>query len=190
MTYSAQPYGLNKWQRILLLSVGLLLAMMLFFLRAGGLNSQSPLDQLARRSLDPDTALANGRPTIFEFYADWCEACREMAPAMLQIEEKYNNQIDIVLLNVDNIRWQDFVDSYQVNGIPQLNFFDANGGPKGKSLGVRSEKQINELVNALMENKTLPSFPGVVSLTGLIPKDSFLGQNLEVDKSITPMSHS
>ena len=81
------------------------------------------LDQLARQSLNPEIALSNGRPTILEFYADWCEACREMAPAMLNIENEVKQDMNIVLLNVENNLWQDLIDKYEVNGIPKLIFF-------------------------------------------------------------------
>jgi len=58
------------------------------------------LDQLAKNSLLPEQALTNGRPTVLEFYADWCEACKQMAPDMFEAEKISSNQIDIVLLNV------------------------------------------------------------------------------------------
>ena len=82
------------------------------------------LDQLAKNSLSPENALSNGRPTIFEFYADWCEVCREMSPAMLNMERKYLGQINIVLLNVDNSRWLDLIEAYffELHQSPSKNF--------------------------------------------------------------------
>ena len=85
MNSSSNDTSIGQAQRIILLLSSFLLALVLFLYR-GGLNSQEPLDQLARKSLDPEIALKNGRPSVFEFYADWCEACKEMAPAMLSIE--------------------------------------------------------------------------------------------------------
>ena len=160
MTESPNNQPLDNYQRILLFVFAFLFAIILFFLRVG-ISSQAPFDQLARRSLDPDIALANGRPTIFEFYADWCEACREMAPAILSIEEKNNNQFDLVLLNIDNQRWEDLLIQYQVIGIPQLNFFDKNGEPVGNSIGLRDEEELEVVIDSIIQENPIPSFGGV-----------------------------
>ena len=143
---------LGQKQRISLILTSLLLAIGLFFLRAG-ITANLPLDQLARKSLPPEKALSNGKPSIFEFYADWCIACREMAPSMLNVYDQVGNQVDVVLLNVDNIRWKDLLDEYEVNGIPQLIFFDANGNVFGRTVGVRNEGELKEITNALLSDK-------------------------------------
>ncbi len=157
MTSSTGSESLGKLQRIFLLVVGVALTGLLFFLR-GGFDSQAPLDQLARRSIDPEIALSNGNPTIYEFYADWCEACKEMAPAMLTLERKYVKKINFVMLNVDNKLWQDLIGLYEVNGIPQLNFFDSNGNSIGKTLGIKTEAQLDEIMDAMSANQSLESF--------------------------------
>ena len=68
----------------------------------------------------------------------------------------FQDQIDIVLLNVDNPRWQDLLEKYEVKGIPQLNFFDSNGNSFGLTIGVRSEEEIQELIDLLVRNIEFP----------------------------------
>ena len=121
MSGNPESSPLGTTQRWVLVVVAIALALGLLILR-GGIQSESPMEQLARRSLDPQTALTNGRPTLIEFYADWCQVCREMAPSMLDLEMRSRDRLDVVLVNVDNPRWQDLVDRYDVNGIPPVSY--------------------------------------------------------------------
>lgn len=155
----------------MLVAIAVALALGLVLLR-GGIQSESPMEQLARRSIDPQTALTNGRPTLIEFYADWCQVCREMAPSMLELEKASRDRLDVVLVNVDNPRWQDLVDRYDVNGIPQLNLFNAEGEPRGRSLGLRSAEELQLLTAALLEDQPLPALPGVGNISRLAPPSS------------------
>ena len=97
---------LGRLQQVVLVVIAVALAIGLLFMR-GGIQSETPMEQLARRSVEPEVALTNGKPTMIEFYADWCQVCREMAPAMLELERSTQNRLDVVLVNVDNPRWQD-----------------------------------------------------------------------------------
>jgi thiol:disulfide interchange protein len=122
---------------------------------------------MARQSLDLPVALANGRPTLVEFYADWCEACRAMAPAMARVEHRHHGELDVVLLNVDNPRWQSEIERYEVNGIPQLELFDAAGQALGRSLGARSEAELEALTESLITGTPLPRQAGVGATSSL-----------------------
>lgn len=153
---------------MLLAALAAVLAVLLIWLR-GGIHPEAPLERLARQSPDLQQALGNGRPTLVEFYADWCEACRAMAPAMDQLEQRHRGSLDVVLLNVDNPRWQPEIDRYEVNGIPQLELFDAGGTVIGRSLGARSGPELEALSTALIAQAPLPSLPGVGSLSALSP---------------------
>ena len=162
---------LGSLQKICLVLLSLFLVIALLFFR-NGLKANVMLDQLAKNSLEPEIALFNGKPTVFEFYADWCEACKEMAPDMVKAEKINSNKIDIVLLNVDNSRWLDLIDKYDVNGIPQLIFFDDKGEFKGFSLGVRKYSELNEIFLALINNSDLPSFTYLSKTSNLIFKNN------------------
>ena len=43
------------------------------------------LKTLEQNSLPLDTALRNKKPTIVEFYANWCEICRELTPDVYKV---------------------------------------------------------------------------------------------------------
>ena len=181
---------LSFFQKYFLVFLSILLVISLLFFR-NGFKANAMLDQLAKNSLLPEQALSNGRPTVLEFYADWCEACKEMAPDMIDAKKQNSNKVDVVLLNVDNPRWSDLIDKYNVNGIPQLNFFDDKGELKGFSLGVRKNKELNEIFLALINNLELPSFAKLSNLSDLNSETySNKGYLNNIIKSEGPRDHS
>ncbi len=179
---------LSSLQKFLLVFLSFCLVISLFFFRSG-FKSNAILDQLAKNSLEPDIALSNGKPTVYEFYADWCEACKEMAPDMVDLEKINSNKLDIVLLNVDNSRWFDLIDKYDVNGIPQLTFFDGKGEFRGFSLGVRKYSELNEIFLALINNSKLPSFTKLSNSSNLISKRNSKKLNNNIIKLEGPRNH-
>jgi thiol-disulfide isomerase/thioredoxin len=178
---------LGRRERALLGAIAAALLVALIWLR-GGLNSTAPLEQLARRSLDLPVALADGRPTIVEFYADWCEACRAMAPAMAAIEQSQRDKLDVVLLNVDNPRWQPELDRFDVNGIPQLQLFDADGISVGRAVGARSAPELAALGEALIAQAPLPQLAGV-GPTSPLESDGLLPGPANPATMASPRSH-
>ncbi len=184
MSYSPEKTDPGRFVNFALLIIALCLACLLLVVRSQ-FNSDKQLYALARNSIDPKVALSNGNPTVIEFYAEWCEACKKMAPAINKLEELNKGKLDFVLLNVDNDLWQDLIEEYNVYGIPHLNFFDANGELMGKAVGVRKLEELQEVVDALLTSQELPSFSGKTFI-------SSLGDTkLESDQSqtISPLSH-
>ena len=88
MTGTPESSPLGTAQRWVLVLIAVALAMGLVVLR-GGIQSESPMEQLARRSLDPQTALTNGRPTLIEFYADWCHLSADLAPIGVELDQRW-----------------------------------------------------------------------------------------------------
>ena len=186
-THSDQ--GLSFFQKYFLVFLSILLVISLFFFR-NGFKANVMLDDLAKNSLSPEQALSNGRPTVFEFYADWCEACKEMAPDMIEVKKQTSNKVDVVLLNVDNSRWVDLIDKYDVNGIPQLTFFDDKGEFKGFSLGVRKYSELNQIFLALINNSELPSLSAISNSSDLISETNFQEVNVNnIMRSESPRDH-
>ena len=181
---------LSFFQKYFLVLLSIILVISLFFLR-NGFKANAMLDELAKTSLLPEKALSNGKPTVFEFYADWCEACKEMAPDMIELKKQTSNKVDVVLLNVDNPRWVDLINKYDVNGIPKLTFFDDKGIFKGFSLGVRKYSELNEIFLALINNLELPSFNELSNSSNLISENNFKEVNLNNIVTLeSPRDHS
>ena len=82
------------------------------------------LKALAEDSVPYPTAIANGKPTLLEFYADWCTTCQGMSETIQNLEEKYGDRVNLVMLDIDDPQWDKLVRRYRVTGIPQYTFLD------------------------------------------------------------------
>ena len=50
----------------------------------------------------PDTFVYKGdKPAIIDFYADWCRPCRQLAPKLQQVADRYADQLVVYKVNVD-----------------------------------------------------------------------------------------
>ncbi|PON74497.1 Thioredoxin [Parasponia andersonii] len=135
--------GINKQIAVVstLAAVGLFLSARLDF----GVS----LKDLAAAALPYDEALSNGKPTVVEFYADWCEVCRELAPDVYKVEQQFKDRVNFVMLNVDNTKWEQELDEFGVEGIPHFAFLDKEGNEEGNVVGRLPQKYLLENVDAL-----------------------------------------
>lgn len=81
---------------------------------------------MAKESINYQEAINNQKPTVLEFYADWCNTCQGMSSIMNSLEQEYADKINLVMLNIDDPQWQKVIKQYQVTGVPQFTFLDAN----------------------------------------------------------------
>jgi len=107
------------------------------------------LRSFGESSIDPEIAFKNNKPTFLEFYAEWCEVCKEMAPKVSALKEEYEKDINFVFLNVDNQKWGNYIQKFAVNGIPQINLFDKKGNLISTFVGKQNEIEIRESINNL-----------------------------------------
>ena len=109
------------------------------------------LKKFGQLSIDPEIAFTNKKPTFLEFYADWCEVCKEMAPKVDDIKKKYEKDINFVFLNVDNPKWEKYIRDFNVNGIPQINIFDNDSNLELTFIGKQEEETIKESLDNLYD---------------------------------------
>jgi len=83
-----------------------------------------------------------GRAVLIDFWATWCEPCREALPHMREITKKFDGQPLLVLsisLDDNEQRWKDFVAKNEMTW-PQYRDGGFNG-PIATKFGVRAIPQ-------------------------------------------------
>jgi len=88
------------------------------------------LKHLEKQSLAYNTALKNNKPTLIEFYADWCTTCQAMAPTIKALHDSQSSQINFVMLNIDDPQWSEQIQHYNVRSVPQFTLLSPQGIPQ------------------------------------------------------------
>ena len=148
---SENNYFSKNFQKIILVFFAPCFIAFLLFFKNNIYESTLQLKNFGNLSMDPEIAFTNGKPTYLEFYAEWCEICKEMASEVTELKEDFDNDINFVFLNVDNPKWDKFIKQFKVNGIPQINIFDSNSNLKTTFTGLQEEKTLKKSINNIIE---------------------------------------
>ncbi len=84
------------------------------------------LRETAAAAMPYELAMASPKPTLIEFYADWCTTCQAIAPALQDIHHQVENQVNFVMLDIDDPQWRQQIAQFKVSGVPHLTLLDSN----------------------------------------------------------------
>ncbi|MDB9376064.1 thioredoxin family protein [Nodularia sphaerocarpa] len=118
-------------------------------------NSTSLAD-LDQASTPLEVAISNGKPSIVEFYANWCTVCQKMAPDIAELEQQYADKVNFVMLNVDNTKWLPEMLKYRVDGIPHFVFLAKDGETIAQTIGDQPHTVMASNLDALVAGSSLP----------------------------------
>jgi thiol-disulfide isomerase/thioredoxin len=124
-----------------------------------GLQTQTTsasLTKLSATSTPLEIAVSNNKPSLVEFYADWCTVCQKMAPDMAKLEQQYAEKVNFVMLNVDNTKWLPELLKYRVDGIPHFMFLGKNGESIAQAIGDQPRIIMASNLEALISGDSLP----------------------------------
>ena len=145
---SREPLFNKNLQAVIILFISVVIISLILF-RNLFFQSTYILKSFGELSIDPVIAFKNNKPTFLEFYAEWCEVCKEMAPEVSALKNKYEKDINFVFLNVDNQKWNSYISKFKVNGIPQVNLFDSKGDLISTFVGKQEEEILRESISNL-----------------------------------------
>ena len=87
--------------------------------------------------------LKSDKPVMLDFWAEWCQPCKMLAPTVEELAGEYDGKILVGKLNVDDN--PNTSTNYGIRGIPTLLF--VKGGQVVQQLvGVKSKAEIKKVI--------------------------------------------
>jgi thioredoxin len=68
------------------------------------------------------------KPCIIDFYADWCQPCKMVAPVLEELSDDYQDELNIY--KVDTESENQLAAMFGIQSIPSLLFVPAEGQPQ------------------------------------------------------------
>jgi thiol-disulfide isomerase/thioredoxin len=149
------------------------IAIVLVIALALGIRAQkftTSLESQATEATPIDLALSNGKPTLMEFYANWCTSCQAMAADLATVKTEFGDRVNFSMLNVDNTKWLPEVTKYRVDGIPHFVFFDDKGQVLAQAIGEQPRQILESKLTALAAGEGLSDPASVGEVSKFTPK--------------------
>lgn len=89
-------------------------------------------------------------PVIVDFWAPWCEPCKQLTPIIERIIKEKNGNVILAKMNIDES--PEVAQQLKIQSIPAVMAFN-DGQPVDGFVGVQPEKNISEFVNKISSLK-------------------------------------
>lgn len=119
------------------------------------ITSLSLLSDMQRNSEELAVIGRNGRPTVVDFWAPWCENCKASAPTLSAIEAEYKSQVNFILINGDLAENWELIERFGVDAIPHLALLDSDGTVETALIGPIPKSILRADLDVLLSNAKL-----------------------------------
>ncbi len=85
-------------------------------------------------------------PVIVDFWAPWCEPCKQLTPVIEKIVKEKNGNVILAKMNIDES--PEVAQQLKIQSIPAVMAFN-DGQPVDGFIGVQPEKNIAEFINKI-----------------------------------------
>lgn len=91
--------------------------------------------------------LLKSKPTVVDFYAEWCSPCKMFAPVFEKTAAGYP-EVNFAKVDVDKLR--NLAIDYQVTSVPTLIYLD-KGKERSRKAGFIPQAKFEEWINAFKD---------------------------------------
>jgi thioredoxin 1 len=89
-------------------------------------------------------------PCIIDFYADWCQPCKMVAPILEELAKEYDGKINIY--KVDTEDQTELAGAFGIKSIPSLLFCPKDGQPQMAMGALPKETFKQAIADVLLKN--------------------------------------
>ena len=90
-------------------------------------------------------------PCIIDFYADWCQPCKIVAPILDELSKEYEGKINIY--KVDTEDQQELAGAFGIRSIPSMLFCPKEGQPQMAQGALPKESLIGAINDVLLKTE-------------------------------------
>lgn len=87
-------------------------------------------------------------PCIIDFYADWCQPCKIIAPILEELQEEYGNKL--VVYKIDTEAEQELAGMFGIQSIPSLLFVPVNEQPQ-MAMGALPKETFKQAISDVLK---------------------------------------
>ena len=106
--------------------------------------NQEQFKQLVADWSAHDWNMRSPRPVVVDFYADWCQPCKRLAPILRQLAQHYEGNVDFYSINVDSN--SEIASAFQIRSIPFLLICPLDDEPK-ELVGLYPQAELIRIIN-------------------------------------------
>jgi len=90
------------------------------------------------------------KPTVIDFYAAWCQPCKQLGGALAKAKTDYGDKVAFMTVNVDDPNSQTIMDQYDVSPIPTMVFLSTDGEVVTYSVGYGGVESVNNGIKKIL----------------------------------------
>ena len=128
---------------------------------ASGLIIDSDTDRFSEDVINASVQV----PVIVDFWAPWCEPCKQLTPVLEKLVTEYGGQVKLVKINIDDN--QALAQQLRVQSIPMVYAFK-DGKPADAFNGALPESQLRQFIDKLTGGEGSPIDQAIEQANGLL----------------------